>query len=373
MTSNKVKVLLVSPYSGAVGGISRWTGHILNYHNSISASTSIELEQFYVDGEQIYNSTTPYKRFLYGIKKYIPFLKILRRKLRSTPYDIVHFCSSASISLIRDILAAGIAKKHEIPSVFHFHFGRIPELYEKRNWEQKLIHRLITLAGKIIVIDQASYDTLMKEGYNNIELLPNPLTPEVNRIISENSFIKRDSRQILFAGHVVKTKGVFELIEACREIPNIKVKMIGRVSDDMRSMLMESAGVDNSWLEISGELSYESTIIEMLSCGLFVLPTYTEGFPNVIIESMACGCPIIASSVGAIPEMLNIQSSDACGICIEPKDVIQLNEAIVKLLDDESLAFGYGERAKERVNEKYTMDVVWEQMVGIWESTLHLS
>ncbi|MDD4720625.1 MAG: glycosyltransferase family 4 protein [Bacteroides sp.] len=370
MTNNKVKVLLVSPYSGAVGGISRWTGHILNYYNSISTSTNIELEQFYVDGEQIYNSTTPYKRFVCGIKKYIPFLKILRIKLRSIPFDLVHFCSSASISLIRDILAASIAKKYNVPSVFHFRFGRIPELFEKRNWEQKLIHKLINLADKIIVIDQSSYNTLMKEGYNNIELLPNPLTPEVNRIISENSFIERDSRQILFTGHVVRTKGVLELIEACRDIPNIKVKMIGRVSDDMRNMLMESAGVDNSWLEITGELSYESTIIEMLSCGLFVLPTYTEGFPNVIIESMACGCPIIASSVGAIPEMLNVESSDACGVCIEPKDAKQLKGAIVNLLNDESLAYRYGERAKERVNDNYTMDVVWEQMVKIWETII---
>jgi glycosyltransferase involved in cell wall biosynthesis len=243
-------------------------------------------------------------------------------------------------------------------------------LFEKRNWEQKLIHKLISLADKIIVIDQSSYNTLIKEGYNNIELLPNPLTPEVNRIISENSFIERDSRQILFAGHVVRTKGVLELIEACRDIPNIKVKMIGRVSDDMRNMLMESAGVDNSWLEITGELSYESTIIEMLSCGLFVLPTYTEGFPNVIIESMACGCPIIASSVGAIPEMLNVESSDACGVCIEPKDAKQLKGAIVNLLNDESLAYRYGERAKERVNDNYTMDVVWEQMVKIWETII---
>jgi glycosyltransferase involved in cell wall biosynthesis len=373
MINKKIKVLLVSPYTGLVGGISRWTGHILNQYNSIIDTTNIELEQFYVDGNPVYNSTPTYKRLVYGVQKYIPFLKIISRKLKSTRYDLVHFCSSASISLVRDILAARIAKRYNVPSVFHFHFGRIPELFEKRNWEQKLIHKLISLADKIIVIDQSSYNTLIKEGYNNIELLPNPLTPEVNRIISENSFIERDSRQILFAGHVVRTKGVLELIEACRDIPNIKVKMIGRVSDDMRNMLMESAGVDNSWLEITGELSYVSTIIEMLSCGLFVLPTYTEGFPNVIIESMACGCPIIASSVGAIPEMLDIKSNDSCGVCIEPKNVKQLKEAIVKFIDDENLALRYGERAKGRVNEKYTMDVVWKQMVEIWESTLHLS
>jgi glycosyltransferase involved in cell wall biosynthesis len=54
---------------------------------------------------------------------------------------------------------------------------------------------------------------------------------------------------------------------------------------------------------------------------IFVLPTYTEGFPNVILECMASGCPIITTPVGAIPDMLQFGSTQACGACVDVKDV----------------------------------------------------
>ena len=50
---------------------------------------------------------------------------------------------------------------------------------------------------------------------------------------------------------------------------------------------------------------------------IFVLPSHTEGFPNAVLEAMALAKAIIASRVGAIPEML----ADECGLLIEAKDV----------------------------------------------------
>ena len=138
----------------------------------------------------------------------------------------------------------------------------------------------------------------------------------------------------------------------------------------MRNSLNDLAGKNNNWLDIVGEKSFEDTIKEILSCELFVLPSYTEGFPNVILESMACGCSIIATKVGAIPEMLDIDGKKPCGLCIEPKNVFQLRSSILKLLDDEILAFELGKRAKRRVNEEYSMPVVWSKMVDIWKSVL---
>ena len=364
--NNKTKVLLSSPFGGKVGGIERWTGHILKYYDT--HKTDIELKQFYPSSKHgVYQNTSLIVRLYLGATKYIPYISGLKKELSSGEYDVVHFASSASISLIRDILSLRIAKKRGAKSLIHFHFGRIPEIYNKRNWEYKLLHRVIGLADKAVVIDMASYNTLENEGYNNIKLLPNPLTPQVEDIINENKDIKREHRKIVFAGHMVRTKGVFELVEACKDIENIKLRMIGYVTDEMKSELISVAGgSSNEWLDIAGEQSFENTIKEMLSAGVFTLPTYTEGFPNVIIESMACGCPIVTTDVGAIPEMLDIQNGFNNGVCVKPKDVESLREAIVKMLDDREYAIRCGKNAQQRVNSLYSMDKVWKQLEAMW-------
>lgn len=78
------------------------------------------------------------------------------------------------------------------------------------------------------------------------------------------------------------------------------------------------------------DMPYVNVLQEMMKCELFILPTYTEGFPNVILESMACGCPIVTTAVGAIPEMLDIKNGFNHGICVEPRSVSQLKRAIEK-------------------------------------------
>ena len=79
--NKKIKVLLCSPLgNNGVGGISRWTQHILGYYNSIN--TEIELEQFYTEGKVVYSGTGTILRIYYGIKSYLPFLRKLRKICR---------------------------------------------------------------------------------------------------------------------------------------------------------------------------------------------------------------------------------------------------------------------------------------------------
>lgn len=372
MNKENIQVLLCSPYGGIVGGISKWTEHIMKYYVDNVHNSGIDLSLYSTSRKIGAHSTSNlFYRIFHGFIEYIPILKGFKKKISSENYDVVHLASSASVGIFKDIVMLRRARLCGIKTIIHFHFGRIPELYKKRNWEQKLLNKVIKLADKAVVIDQKSYDTLINEGYTNIELLPNPLAPEILKIIEKNKNINRENNKIVFAGHVVPTKGVFELVEACKDIPNIKVKMLGFVTDEMKNKLKEQAGSENAWLDISGELNFELMIKEMLSADVFVLPTYTEGFPNVILESMACGCPIVASAVGAITEMLDIKGEKKCGICIEPKDVKQLKDAIVKFIDNREFALKCGENAKKMVNEKYSMPIVWDQLITIWKSSIN--
>jgi glycosyltransferase involved in cell wall biosynthesis len=365
-----IRILLCSPLGGTVGGIQKWTTHILNYYNQ--NAKKVEIINYSLSRKVSSSSIANiYMRLLHGLIEYPSIVIDYRNLLIKNNYDIVHITSSGSLGLLKDFIMLLIGRKYGVKSIIHFHFGRIPELYQQRNWEQKLLHRVIQLADKIVVIDKMSFYTLKKEGYSNVELLPNPLTPRVAEIVKQNTSIIREERKLLFAGHVVRTKGVFELIEACRGINNIKLKIIGFDTNEIREELTVLAGNRNEeWLEIAGELDFESTIKEMLSAGVFLLPTYTEGFPNVVIESMACACPIVTTSVGAIPEMLDIENGFNNGIVIEPQNVAQLKDAIEKMLNDREYAIQCGINAQQRVNSLYSMPQVWKQMENIWTSVI---
>lgn len=358
------KILICAPYGTIIGGISRWTEHIVNYYASLDKK-DVELSLMPTGRIAFIN---PDPSLIFRLKSgFVDFSKILKRYyklLKSFSPEIVHITTSASISLLKDIVMLKLAKHHKAKGIIHFRFGRIPELSIKRNWEWKLLKKVINISDVAIVIDQSSYNTLVTNGFSNIKMLPNPLAPSVSKIINDHKEIERKDRNLLFVGHVVKSKGVFELVEACRTIKDIHLKIIGRQVPGIKEKLLEKAVLNayNPWIEIVGEINHEDIIKEMLSSDIFVLPTYTEGFPNVILESMACSCSIVASAVGAIPEMLGEKS----GILVEPKKVSMLNEAIILLLTDRNLARICGDNAKKRVEENYSMPKVWNQLIDIW-------
>ena len=363
-----MKILLASPYGGVPGGITRWTEHLVAY------SEKLEDKECQIDvvpmGRSRFvniNSSLVYRIWTAAVD-YKSILRNYRKRLCRDSYDIVHLASSASLSLIKDLYMIRTAKKRGAKSIVHFHFGRIPELAQARNWEWKLLVKVVKAADQVVVIDKASYDALRANGFDNISLLPNPVAPRVVDIATENAGVEKTPRSVLFVGHVVKTKGVFELLEACSKIENINLQLVGHITPDMQAQI-DGLYKGASWLTVCGERPYAEVVKEMCKCDVFVLPTYTEGFPNVILESMACGCAIVTTPVGAIPEMLEEEDGKHYGIMVEPRNVEQLKVGIEKMLSDADFKNECRENVKQRVNERYNMDSVWRQMVNIWNET----
>ena len=372
MNENRCKVLICSPMN-IQGGITQWTKHIKEYY-IIHKNNIVESDFFAMDRSGYVSDELSFiKRAIWGLRDYICLSKKLLQKIKNdNRYNVIHIASSASISLIKDIYILKKLRHFGGKTIIHFHFGRIPQLYKSQNWEWMLIRKVIALASSVIVIDKSSYEALLDAGFTNVVLIPNPLSPNVERLVKNNSTVERLENRILFAGHVIKTKGVFELIEACKDIPDIELKLVGKVLPDVEAELRKCWGDGKGNLIITNNIPFEDVVKEMLSCSLFVLPTYTEGFPNVILESMACGCPIITTPVGAIPEMLNIGREKECGICVKPRTIKSLKTTIIRLLEDKELANKLGENAKDRVVDQYSMEVVWKELDSIWNKILSL-
>ena len=368
---NMLNILLLSP-TGTGGGIVHWTNIIQSYYEKIRPN-DILIKCYYpiVIEKKKVNVGGFIKRISNSITVYSSFINSFKKEIKTNNYEIVHIATSASYGLIRDLLVLSICRWYRIKTVVHFHFGRIPDILKRKNWEYRLLHKVITIADSIIVMDRNSYLALDGNQYNNIHYVPNPLSDKVLSSIKGIGNVSRIPRTIMFAGQILKTKGVFELVDACKSLPDIKLKIYGRYENGIKEQLEILAGEDcKDWMEILGKRPWDEVLYGMMCCDIFVLPSYTEGFPNVIIEAMAAGCAIVATKVGAIPEMLEAEQGKHYGLLVKPRDTEQLKNAIDYMLSNDAFKDECRKNTSSRVSERYNMDKIWQQLTSIWQQCL---
>lgn len=364
MKKNKVRVLLCSQSPSNNGGVRVWCGTVLSYfkeHTKID-DISIKIDLFSTTRSVSMTNLLPWYIKLYvDIKDFWfkPFKLFFQ--LTRYDYDIFHMVSVGGQGLIRDILFVYICRLFKVKTIIHFHFGRIPEILKKNDIESYLFKKVIRIADRIIVLDQKSKNALIPFYDKKVIKLGNPFSDDLLNICVSQE--KRIKRKIIFVGHMVKTKGIMELLEACYDIEGISLYIYGP------SNAQEEADVNQFIIKhpFKGEINicglkplniiYE----EMCSADLFVLPTYTEGFPYVIMEAMACGCPIISTPVGAIEEMLT-SDEGLLGYLVPVKDSHSLKERILYCLANRNETLLLGEKARKKALNCFSSDVMMKKL-----------
>jgi glycosyltransferase involved in cell wall biosynthesis len=135
-----------------------------------------------------------------------------------------------------------------------------------------------------------------------------------------------DGRRILFIGNLVRVKGVGYLIEAMRRLPeNVYLDIVGagELKKELR-IVADRCGLADR-IRIQGERTHQDIPYWLSAADVFCLPSISEGCPNVVLEALACHVPVVASRVGALPDIV---TSDACGTLVEPGDPEALAAAL---------------------------------------------
>ena len=146
----------------------------------------------------------------------------------------------------------------------------------------------------------------------------------------------------------------------CKNYPEYSLKILGPINEEYKAQLLSQHATDR--VDLMGEVSNSAAVEAINTAEILVLPSYTEGFPNVILEGMALGKPIVATKVGAIPEMLR----DECGVLIEPHSAEQVAWGLKHLLENKALREIYGANAKARIQACYSVETVFAQYYNIW-------
>lgn len=133
---------------------------------------------------------------------------------------------------------------------------------------------------------------------------------------------------LLYVGHLAEVKGPDVLIESLDGAEGVRLALAGQ--GPMRGSLrrrVSRAGLNGS-VRLLGQISHRQVALWMNAADALVLPSRREGCPNVVLEALCCGTPVVASRVGAVPELL----AEDCGVIVPPDDPPALSQAIRRVL-----------------------------------------
>jgi len=191
----------------------------------------------------------------------------------------------------------------------------VKRILKQNNICKKRTH--IIGSGNINGIDEDYWDPLSLDKNSNLSIR--------NKLQIQNStFI------FIFIGRLVPDKGITELITAFTKIKNQDCKLL-IIGEQEQSFRLLDANVIKEFENNSNIISvgYQSDVRQYLAIShALVLPSYREGFPNVILQAGAMGLPCIATKVNGVEDIIDNNN----GIIIDKKDVLGLNRAMIYMM-----------------------------------------
>lgn len=164
---------------------------------------------------------------------------------------------------------------------------------------------------------------------------------------------------VLYVGRLDPVKGLPELVKATASLAaarsQLTLVLVGEGPQrDELSSLVARLGVTER-IRFTGARAAPEVALWMSAADVLALPSYAEGFPNVLVEALNCGCPVVASMVGGIPEIVD----QSVGILVSPRDAAALatalNKALTRTWDPAVIAKRFRRSWQEVAEEVYSV------------------
>jgi glycosyltransferase involved in cell wall biosynthesis len=184
--------------------------------------------------------------------------------------------------------------------------------------------------------------------------------------------VRVPGRLMTTASADVPLKGLTVLLDALAKVrverPDAHLVVIGRLKDGSAvPALIDQLGLEGAVEFVSG-VSDERIVELYAEAEVAVVPSLYEGFSLPAAEAMACGVAVVATTGGALPEVVGPDGD--CARTVEPADPSALAAMVLQVLADPDQRRGLGERGRARVLERFTWRSHAEGLVRIWREEL---
>jgi starch synthase len=315
-------------------------------------------------------------------------LKVMDTDLRMAagvgPVDLVH-----SHTWYTNLAGHLTKLLHGIPHVMTVH-----SLEPLRPWKadqlgagyglSRLCERVgIEAADAVIAVSEAMAGDV-SEAYpavdrSRVRVVHNGIDPDVYRPdpgtdVLERIGIDPADPYVMWIGRVTPQKGVGYLLDMAALLPSgVQLVLLAGASDTpeygremaFRAAAIAARRVGLNWIET---IFPRPDVVQLLShAALFVCPSQYEPFGLINLEAMACGVPVVATTVGGIPEIV-VDGETGFLVPLSPETPHFLAEAALTLLGDADLRRRMGAAGRERVLERFTWKAIAARTAEVYAS-----
>ena len=170
----------------------------------------------------------------------------------------------------------------------------------------------------------------------HVSVLPNP-APSAPQLPGRDELrreLRLDGRVLAFAGRLGPQKALGVALEAIAAVPDVTLVVAG---DGPERAALEGQAIQlglEGRSRFLGSLSRDDVLRLFRAADGSVLSSAWENFPHTVVEALAVGCPVIATAVGGVPEVVRDGEN---GLLVPPNDVASLTAAIQRYFEDDDL------------------------------------
>ena len=234
--------------------------------------------------------------------------------------------------------------------------------YALRNAFARITGMILDNVTIFVVLSEFQKQRFVDAGIpsERIEVLPN-IAPKPDQIKAGS----HDGDAISFVGRVSPEKGIWEFLDAARKLPKNRFVVAGSME-----AMPEVTKLAPENVEFRGFLRGKELDEIFYQSRLLVSPSLCfEGFPNVVAQAMACGKPVVATRIGALPEIVD---DGKTGLLFDPANKQELVQKIDFLWSRPDLCREMGKAGQEKARTEYSEEKFYSRLMMIYEKAIRL-
>jgi glycosyltransferase involved in cell wall biosynthesis len=229
-----------------------------------------------------------------------------------------------------------------------------------------LLERLsFRFSDKLIVLDESLIDQANLRQYHDKIALAHRHFVDFSEFQMKDDIDER-ANVVSYVGRLHEEKGVLNLVKAIPKVvgqrDDVKFVIIGegQLEGELRSYVAAHALSQN--VTLAGWIPHEKLRDYLARSKLLVLPSYTEGLPHAMLEAMACGTPVLATPVGAVPEVIRDKET---GFLVRDNSPDRLAESILS-----ALAYPHLSRIAGNARALVEREFQYESVLKMWRNVI---